>query len=228
MQEVNALIFDLDNTLALTQDLHYLAFREVFARRGLNFTRADDARYAGKGSSCIFPEFAKENGRSLSEEELTGMAKEKAEIYDRLLHSSEIREVPGAQAFVEKMFNAGIKIGVASGNKLPAIEYILGKIGLSEEVVAVMVNKYVLHAKPEPDIFLAAAKRLGVPPEECIVFEDATNGVIAAKKGGFRVIALTTTFDEKTLREAGADEVVGDFTELDGAMLTRLSSTSDE
>lgn len=214
MNVVNALIFDLDNTLALTQDFHYLAFREVFAKRGLDFTREDDARYAGKGSGCIFPEFAREKGKSFTEEELDLMAKEKALIYDRILHSAEIREVPGAQAFVERMFNAGIKIGVASGNKIAAIEFILEKIGLSEEVMAVMINKYVLHSKPEPDIFLAAAKRLGVPPEECIVFEDATNGVIAAKKGGFRVIALTTTFDAKALREAGADEVVGDFIHL--------------
>lgn len=218
MNTVNALIFDLDNTLALTQDLHYLAFREVFAQRGLDFTKDDDARYAGKGSSCIFPEFAQEKGKSFTQAELDAMAKEKATIYDRLLHSSEIREVPGAQAFVERMFNAGVRIGVASGNKMAAIEFILGKIGLSEEITAVMVNKYVLHAKPEPDVFLACAKRLGVPPEECIVFEDATNGVIAAKKGGFRVIALTTTFDEKALREAGADEVVGDYAQIADAM----------
>lgn len=221
MQEVNALIFDLDNTLALTQDFHFLAFREVFAKHGVEYSKADDARYAGMGSACIFPEIFAEHGRTLAPEEVKVMSQEKSVAYDRILHSSEIKEVPGAQAFVERMFNAGVKIGVASGNKMEAIEYILEKIGLSEEIVAVMINKYVRHSKPEPDVFLACAKRLGVPPVECIVFEDATNGVIAAKKGGFLTIALTTTFDEKALREAGADEVVGDFREVTEGMLEK-------
>lgn len=78
-----------------------------------------------------------------------------------------------------------------------------------------MVANEGLRGKPEPDIFLAAARLLGVGPEECLVFEDAENGVRAARAAGMRVIGVTTNVKADALRAAGAMRTVADFTELD-------------
>jgi beta-phosphoglucomutase len=80
----------------------------------------------------------------------------------------------------------------------------------------------VTKGKPDPEVFLTAAKRLGVPPERCLVFEDAIAGVIAAKRGGMKCIAVTTTNPRDALVEAGADLVVDSLSELSLERLAAL------
>lgn len=222
MHNLNALIFDLDGTLTLTQRFHYLAFSEVFKKHGVDYTEADDMRFAGKGSHCIFPEFFGEHGVKLDTEQIATYSDEKKNIYDAILIQSEIREVPGATAFLERMKKRGLKIAVASGNKPEAIDFILQRAGLDPYVDVVMANKYVKHSKPDPDVFLAAARRLGVVPEESIVFEDAVNGIEAARAAHMKCIALSTGFSRKVLSEAGADAVFENFTHIGDAILIKL------
>ncbi len=211
---IKGLIFDLDGTLALSQQYHVQAFAEVFKRHGLTYTAEDDGRYAGKGSHCTFPEFFAEHGMKITPEQVEQYSKEKKEIYDRLIADATIQLVPGEKNFLENMKSRGMKMIVATGNKIDAAKLILSKIGILEFFQEIVTNSEVKHSKPFPDIFLKAAEKIGLKPEECVVFEDAVNGVQAAKSGHIRCIALLTTTPEKILADAGADHIVHNYDEV--------------
>ena len=181
MTQIKGLIFDLDNTLALSQQFHVQAFSEVFKKHGLTYTGKDDLRFAGKGSHCTFPEFFAEHGIKLTPVQVKQYSDEKTAVYNRIIHEMDIKPVKGAPAFLSKMEKMEYRMVVASGNKPEAIEYILRKIGIREFFEAIVTNKDVIKSKPAPDIFLKSAEKLGLKPEECIVFEDAVNGIRAAQ-----------------------------------------------
>jgi beta-phosphoglucomutase len=214
MPQIKGLIFDLDGTLTLTQHFHFMAYHEVFKRHGINYTREDDYKHAGKGSSCIFPDVFKENGRTITAEEIQKYAEEKKVIYDKLIAESDIQAVPGIESFLKKMKQNGIKMAVASGNKLESIETILKKTGINQYFSIIVTNKDVKRSKPAPDIFLKAAEKLGLEQNQCIVFEDAENGIKAAKTAGIFCIGLGTGLTKEQLLKVGADFVVNNYNEI--------------
>lgn len=211
---IKGLIFDLDGTVALSQQFHAEAFARVFKKYGLAYTAEDDARYSGRGAHCTFPEFFKEHGVTLTDEQVDEYANEKRAIYDEILDHHEVRTVPGIKKFLEDQQNKGMKIGMATGNRLDATKKLLSKAGVHNYFTVIVTNKDVPASKPAPDIFLKAAQDLGLSPEECIVFEDAVNGVEAAKKAGMRCIALQTTTPPEKLKAAGADRLVHSYDEV--------------
>lgn len=217
---IKGLIFDLDGTLTLTQHFHYLAFSKVFKRYGMRYTKHDDLyKYAGKGSKIIFPEVFKSFGKKLTQEEVQRLANEKKEIYNKVIETHAITPVKGVKKILKKLKKRGIKMCVASGNRLEFIKKLLREAGIYHYFKFIVTNKDVKRSKPAPDIFLAAAKKMGLRPRECAVFEDAVNGVLAARKGGMRCIALTTGLQKKDLEKAGATYVVKDFTKVTDDML---------
>lgn len=223
MEQVRGLIFDLDGTLALTQQFHYQAFSQIFKKYGIEYTEHDDLyTYAGMGSGIIFPTVFSDHGITLTDEQIKDYSAEKKEIYDRIIRSNEILPVPGVQEFLKQMKARGLLMCVASGNKTDAIEYLLNQIHVRDFFEHIITNKDAAKPKPAPDIFLAAAKKLGLMPNECIVFEDAINGIQAAESAGMSSIGLATRIAEKDLRENGADLVVKDYREIKDAMIDQL------
>lgn len=211
---IKGLIFDLDGTVTLSQQFHTQAFAEVFKKHGLNYTAEDDARYSGRGAHCTFPEFFKENGITLTQEQVEQYSAEKRAVYDELIKKNSILTVPGVEKFLERQKTRGMQIAMSTGNRIESSEIILGKAGLQKYFPIIVTNRDVEKSKPAPDIFLKAAEKLGLKPEECIVFEDAVNGVQGAKNAGMRCIALKTTTDPEKLLGAGADHLITDFNEL--------------
>ncbi len=208
-------IFDLDGTLTLTQHLHYQAFSVVFKRYGIEYTEHDDRyKYAGTGSKYIFPTVFAEHGKTLTQEEITKFSAEKREIYDEILEKSSVQAVPGALKFLLEAQQKGIKMIVATGNKIEETEVILVKAGIAHFFDQIVSQKDVEHQKPAPDIFLLAAKKLELSPQDCIVFEDGINGVKAAKAGGIYCVALDTSIANEELIKAGADMVITNYFNL--------------
>ncbi len=216
---IKGLIFDLDGTVTLTQQLHAQTFAEIFKKHGLNYTAEDDARFSGRGSHCTFPEFFKENGITLTPEQVEEYSNEKRTIYDELIKHVHIKTVPGIENFLEKQKARGMKIAMATGNRIEATTVLLNRTGLRNYFPKIVTNREVKNSKPAPDIFLKAAEELELKPEECIVFEDAVNGVQAAKSGGMRCIALLTTTPQKKLEAAGADHLVKNYDEVKDSIL---------
>ena len=115
----------------------------------------------------------------------------------------KLRAFPGAQELVRNCRRAGLKIAVASSADLVKIEANLRQIGLPPaDWSAIVCAENVVHKKPAPDIFLATAHQLGLPPAQCVVIEDAVNGIQAAKAAGMRCVAVAQTFAPDKLTAA--------------------------
>jgi len=124
------------------------------------------------------------------------------DIYLDIIKGS-LKPLQGVYDFIDKCAALGKKIAVASSADRRKVVGNLQEIGLApERFEALLVGEDAVHKKPSPEIFLLAAKRLNLPPETCLVVEDAVNGVAAAKAAGMRCLALTTSFDRQQLRDA--------------------------
>jgi beta-phosphoglucomutase len=208
------LIFDLDGTLTITQHLHYEALHRVFAGYGINYSPEEDQmKYSGRGSTYTCEQVLKEAGRNPSPEDIEQCATKKKIFYDEIIDKKDIIPIPGIQEFLARMQKAGMKMIVATGNKLEATKKILKKAGLSDYLYMIVAQQDVKNQKPAPDLFLLAAQKLGLEPVDCIVFEDAVNGVQAAKAGHFTCIAVTTGTRSEVLQAAGAAETITDYTD---------------
>ncbi|MCX7643542.1 MAG: HAD family phosphatase, partial [Armatimonadetes bacterium] len=122
--------------------------------------------------------------------------------------------LPGAMELIRGLKELGFKLVIASSTPKINIAFAIEQLNLGELFDAFVGAEDVRQGKPDPEVFLAAARKVGVPPERCVVFEDAVAGVIAAKRGGMKCVAVTTTNPRKSLQEAGADLVVDSLNEL--------------
>jgi len=212
MTKPKGLIFDLDGTLTLTQNLHYQALHAVFEKYGIDYTQKEDQeKYSGKGSKYTCEQILKTSGKDSSATEIEKCAAAKKEAYDKIIEKSQINPVPGVGEFLKKARDAGIKLIVATGNKLEATRLLLDKAGIGAFFKDIVSQEAVKNQKPFPDIFLLAAEKMGFKPEECVVFEDAINGVTAAKAGKIPCVAITTGSPAEELIKAGAEMAVADY-----------------
>ena len=123
-------------------------------------------------------------------------------------------------SLVKGRFNSACSIGSSGCRENVALTW--EKCGLERWFEASVCANDVTHCKPSPEIFLTAATRLGLQPEECIVFEDAVSGVEAAKAAGMKVVTITTTLPRERLEEAGADLIIDSFDEVNYEVLSNL------
>ena len=210
--KIKGLIFDLDGTLTMTQQFHYRALREVFGTYGIEYTaKEDQEKYSGKGSKYTCEQVLMGAGKNPDPAMIDECANKKKIAYDKIISENDITAVPGIRDFLARAKAAKLKMIIATGNKLEATRLILQKAGIGEFFNEIVSQSDVKNQKPAPDIFLAAAARMGLKPEECLVFEDAINGVTAAVAGHIPCIALTTGSVAAELLKAGAIEVVADY-----------------
>ena len=132
-----------------------------------------------------------------------------------------IRVIPHVQEFVKGLSQAGLKLAVASSSSLAEIKVNLAEIGLSEYFSEVVSTEEVEHSKPAPDVYLAAAERIGIMPENCLGIEDTKNGTGAVRNAGMVCVGFANpAFPKQDL--AFADRVVSSFSELDADSLTKI------
>jgi beta-phosphoglucomutase family hydrolase len=216
MNKPKGLIFDLDGTLTLTQQFHADALREVFLNDyGINFTQAEDQeKYSGRPSSYTCEQVLKEHGRNPSPEEIEKCTTKKKEIYNRILAEREIVLVAGAKDFLDATTKKGLKMIVATGNKSEFTKIILQRAGIAKYFDDNIASQSdVKNSKPAPDVFLLAAEKMNLKPEECVVFEDSLNGIQAAVAAHIPCVALTTAEKKEALLKAGATVTITDYTD---------------
>jgi HAD superfamily hydrolase (TIGR01509 family) len=186
-----AVVFDLDGTLADNMDWHARAFATFVARHHLPaLTPAIRRRIDGKRNAEIMPILFE---RDLPRAEIEALASEKEELY-RCLSKGAIRPVKGLLRLLDALRRHGIPSAVATSAPRPNVAYTLAELGLTGRFDAVALSDDVPRGKPAPDVFLLAARLLGVEPSRCLAFEDAPVGVTAARAAGMRCLALTSTF----------------------------------
>ncbi|MCO4291459.1 beta-phosphoglucomutase [Solitalea sp. MAHUQ-68] len=189
MKELKACIFDLDGVIVDTAVHHYKAWKRLANSLGFDFTEEQNEQLKGVSRVRSLEIILAIGGYSATATEQEKMAAQKNDWYLELIGQMTPEDIlPGAKEFVEACKAEGIKtaIGSASKNTLT----ILSKIGLDKHFDAIVDGNKVTKAKPDPEVFLNAAKELNVDASVCVVFEDAIAGVEAANNAGMRCVGI--------------------------------------
>ena len=194
---VRAVLFDLDGTLIDSEPNYYLADRDLLARRGVAFTEEDKRRYVGCSNLEQMADLKRRYGLV---DETAALSAEKNELYLEYAEK-ETRLFPEMKRFWDRVRGRGMPVAVASGSSPRVIARLLRMVGLAADVQVVVSAEEVARGKPAPDVFLEAARRLGIPAHECAVVEDARFGVEAARRAFMRCIAVPY-LHEKPLDDA--------------------------
>ena len=188
---VRAVIFDIDGTIVDNMHLHAEAFSVFAGRHGLPaLTPEDRARLDGRRNSEIFPILFK---RDVPREEWRRYEDEKEGLY-RELSRGRLAPMPGLKQLIQKLKDDNIAVALATSAPEPNVTHTLGELSLADAFPIIVRGDQVARGKPAPDVFLEAARQLDVAPAQCLVFEDAPMGVVAAQAAGMAVVALTTSF----------------------------------
>ncbi|HCM25419.1 MAG TPA: HAD family phosphatase [Treponema sp.] len=216
--KTEAVIFDMDGVLTDSEWFIAEAGRLMFKENhGVDVTHADFLPFVGHGEDRFLGGVAAKYAVSSFD-----LARDKARTYELYegLARGKLRELPGASAFVRSCRALGLRTALATSTDRVKMLVNLREIGLADGAFDALVNgQDVERKKPFPDIFLEAARRIGVRPGNCWVVEDSVGGVTAAVAAGMRCMALLTTFPEDALRAAGAALIVRDLATAEVARL---------
>lgn len=206
---IRAVIFDMDGVLTDSEPLINAAAVAMFAERGVTVQPEDFVPFVGTGEDRYIGGVAEKYGVKL---DLAAAKKRTYEIYLDLV-PERLAAFPGAVELVRSCRAAGLKVAVASSADRIKIDANLRQIGLPlGEWDAIVSAEDAARKKPAPDLFLAAASRLALHPSQCVVVEDAVNGVAAAKAAGMRCVAVAQTFPAQQLQ--AADLIRGGIAEV--------------
>ena len=211
MAQVSALIFDMDGTMIDSMPWHARSWVEFTRRHGVALDLPElMARTTGRtGPECMREVFQRE----LDDEEAATLIHEKEAIY-RELFAPVFAEVGGFKAFAAQARSRGLKLGVGTAGDRHNIAFAFSHLAMTPAPHAVVGGDEGFPGKPEPAIFLEAARRMGVDAAECIVFEDAPFGIEAARRAGMRAVAVCTSHDASQLDGPHVLAQVRDFHEL--------------
>lgn len=208
---VEALIFDMDGTMVDSMPWHAQAWVEFARRRGTTMDVPDFMRRTtGRNAFECACELM---GREVTEAESAEITHEKETIY-RELFSANFTEVAGFKRFAAQAAARGLKVAVGTAGDRHNIEFVMSRLHMDPLPLAIVGGDEGLPGKPQPAIFLEAARRIGVVPEHCIVFEDAPFGIEAARRGGMRAVAVCTTHRAAELAGPHVLAAVRDYEEL--------------
>jgi len=212
-----AVIFDMDGVMVDNFEYHYRAWLEFLNRHGLEITR-DQLRdmFFGRGNHEIFKILFGEN---ITETRSVALSEEKEQLY-RDIYKSEVVLLNGLEQFLNHLLSNQIPTAIATSAPRGNVDFILQETSLTHPFSAIIDSSLVDKAKPDPEIYLAAAGRLDMDPGRCIVIEDSRNGILSAQRAGMKVVALTTSHSSEELQ--GVDMIIDDFTGISITMLYNL------
>lgn len=221
-----ALIFDMDGVLCHTMPYHLKAWAQYIAKTPeLPDWMVDHLpQMGGKRNSELLREIL---GEQIADVEIQRWGAAKEAVYRDLIRH-EITWLLGLVEFLQKCSSADLKLGLGTSACQENVELLLAQQNLRRFFDAIVMERDVQQGKPHPQCYLLVAQRLGVKPNQCLVFEDAIAGVAAARNAGMRCWGVLTTQQEAELLDAGAELCIDDFTDarLD-RLLTPSTSTSD-
>ncbi len=208
-------IFDHDGVLVDSLLFHQNAWQILGEREGLPLTPEFIHKTFGMTNPSIFRLLL---GDSVDPAELQRYSDLKELCY-REIARDKIELMAGVQALLDGLTDAGVKLAIGSSGVLPNLELTVETCGLNGRFAAIASLEDIQRGKPDPQVFLVAASKVGIPPAISVVFEDAPVGIQAAKAAGMRAVGVTTTHPAASLWDAGADEVVESLSGYDVARL---------
>lgn len=208
MQPGPAFLFDLDGTLVDSVYQHVLAWREALESAGIELSVWRIHRRIGMSGGLFVNALFRETGRDLKPEQAAQIRRVHAEAYARMVH--QVRPLPGARELLAYLTNAGVPWAIGTSGRMESAKPTLDMLGVPAGV-PVVTRDQVEHAKPDPDLFLAAAARLKVPIDESVVVGDSVWDLLAARRArALGVGLLSGGYGEDELERAGAYRVYQD------------------
>jgi len=188
---ITGVLFDLDGVLVTTDELHYQGWKRVADEEGIYFDREINHRLRGVSRMESLEILLEQATRVFTPVEKQAMAERKNGYYRALLATLTPADVlPGAVEMLAALRARGIKTAIGSSSKNAPL--ILERVGMTDAVEVVVDGNQITHSKPDPEVFLLAAERLGLPPAACLVVEDAAAGIEAGRRAGMAVLGIGT------------------------------------
>lgn len=181
-------LWDLDGTLVDSADLHWRAWRETLEREGVPISHAQFLDSFGQKNDRILARWL---GPGTPRERISRIDSAKEAEYRRLVRTVGLAGLPGAADWIRRLRAGGWKQAIASSAPRENVAVMLDALGVGREFEAMAAAEDVTAGKPDPQVFLVAAGKLGLPPERCVVVEDAPVGVEAARRAGMRCIGVS-------------------------------------
>jgi len=208
-----AVIFDMDGVIIDSNPFHKISLRQFCEKYGYHLS---DQELISKIYGRTNKEWIANLFGALSHEELVRYEEEKEGLF-RELYKNDIRALNGLPEFLKRLSEKNIPIAIGTSAPRSNVDYVLSHTGLGNYFSTILDESDVEHGKPNPEIYLKVAARLGYEPARCIVFEDSLSGVESARRAGAKVVGVATThsFDELS----HTDFVIQDFTDLDPGIL---------
>jgi beta-phosphoglucomutase len=191
LKTIRGIIFDLDGVLVTTDELHYRAWKRLADEEGIPFDRAVNERLRGVSRMESLEILLERSPRDYTREQKLALAERKNATYRESLHMLTPGDVlPGVPETLAELRRRGIRTAVGSSSRNAGL--ILDRTGLGGEFDAVVDGNDISRSKPDPEVFLLAARRLGLAAAECLVVEDAMAGIEAGRRAGMAVFGIGT------------------------------------
>jgi beta-phosphoglucomutase family hydrolase len=219
MNRCKAVLWDMDGTLVDSEELHWIAWRDTMANVGIVITREQFLSTFGQRNDSIIPAWL---GSAASAERIERIGRAKEELYRDLVQRVGIAPEPGVAARLDRLHKDGWQQAVASAAPRANINAVLEALCVSRVFQGIVSAEDVKRGKPDPEVFLLAASRLGVPTDRCIVVEDAKAGIEGARRAGMRSIGIS-----HNVKDLQADVVVEHLDLLEPDAFDRLLNQSE-
>ncbi len=189
--KAQAIIFDFDGVIVKSEPLHYKTFCQVLEPFGISIARPRWYReFAGTGSRSIITQLLEENGIRLNEKELDELIEKRKSLFTKYATQRKLKPNPGLRKFLIEIKSKGIKTAIASGGHRGNIEQVLNLIKLEKYFDSIVGGEEAKKRKPDPEVFLLAASKLGIEPGRCVAIEDSIPGSVAVKRAGMTLICF--------------------------------------
>lgn len=206
---LRAVIFDCDGVLVDSERLGLRSLQQALREAGVERSLDDLARFSGRSHGETVAELEAESGVPLG---AGGVARRMDDCYIRLVTEEGLDPCPGVPDLLSRLSASQIPFTLASSGPRRKVRFSLQSSGLMHAFPRFVCGDDVARAKPEPDLYLSAARLLAVEPGTCLAIEDAPNGIRAARAAGMEVVAVTTSFKAAELRDA--DLIVDSLVDL--------------
>lgn len=213
-RQPRAVLWDMDGTLVDSGEYHFDAWRETMAGMGRALSRDEFAATFGQRNDAILRRYI---GPQVTAAEIQRIGDAKEERYRILVRARGIAPLPGVREWLARLRAAGWQQAIASSGPRLNTRTIVDALGLQQVFDTIVSAEDVVHGKPDPEVFLAAAARLGVAPTRCVVVEDAPMGIEAGRRAGMHTIGVLTTHTQ-----LDAARIVRSLADLESTAFDRL------
>jgi len=214
MSAARAVLWDMDGTLFDSEELHWISWRNTMANEGIAITREQFLASFGQRNDSIIPQWL---GAAATPERIERIANAKEELYRHLIRRDGISPLPGVATWLHRLHRDGWLQVIASAAPRANIDAVLEALSATHIFQGIVSAEDVHRGKPDPEVYLTAASKVGASPQNCIVVEDAAAGIEGARRAGMRSIAVT--HDGNRLQ---ADVIVESLDQLDPDAFAKL------